>query len=94
MGWLRSFDVKVSWVYKVREWLTIEPNVSFFNVFNLPNFDSPGSQLSGTLDGFSGSANGTTAQGRSSGNTRSGLGTGVFGLGSPRQLEFGLRLTF
>ena len=25
---------------------------------------------------------------------RTGLGTGVFGLGSPRVLEFGMRLTF
>jgi hypothetical protein len=50
--------------------------------------------LSGILDGTVGSANGTTAAQRSQGNTRIGLGTGVFGLGAPRQLEFGLQFSF
>jgi hypothetical protein len=94
MGWLRVLDLKLSWAYKVREWVTLEPTVSFFNVFNTPNFDSPSSELSGILDGSPGSANGTTAAQRAAGGTRIGLGTGVFGLGAPRQLEFGLRLTF
>ena len=94
MSWLRALDLKLSWPIKVREGLTLEPNVSFFNAFNLANFDSPSSELSGILDGSNGSANGTTASQRAAGNTRIGVGTGVFGLGAPRQLEFGLRLTF
>jgi hypothetical protein len=94
LGWLRTLDVSVSWPYKIRESLTIEPMVSFFNVFNLANFDAPGNTLSGILDGTPGSANGTTAALRSIGNTRTGVGTGVFSLGSPRQIEFGLKLTF
>jgi hypothetical protein len=60
LGWLRTLDVSVSWPYKIRESLTIEPMVSFFNVFNLANFDAPGNTLSGILDGTPGSANGTT----------------------------------
>jgi hypothetical protein len=94
LGWLRTMDLRISWIYKVREGITIEPAVSFFNVMNLANFDSPSSQLSGILDGSNGSATGTTAQVRAAGNTRTGLGTGVFGLGSPRELEFGLKITF
>jgi hypothetical protein len=94
MSWLRALDLKLSWPIKVREGLTLEPNVAFFNAFNLANFDSPSSELSGILDGSNGSANGTTASQRAAGNTRIGVGTGVFGLGAPRQLEFGLRLTF
>ena len=94
LGWLRTMDVTVSWPHKIRESLTIEPMVSFFNVFNLANFDAPNNTLSGTLDGTPGSANGTTAALRAAGNTRTGVGTGVFSLGSPRQIEFGLKLTF
>jgi len=94
MSWLRALDLKLSWPIKVREGLIIEPIVSFFNAFNLANFDSPSSELSGILDGSNGTANGTTASLRAAGNTRIGVGTGVFGLGAPRQLEFGLRLSF
>jgi hypothetical protein len=94
MSWLRALDLKLSWPIKVREGLILEPIVSFFNAFNLANFDSPTSELSGILDGSNGTANGTTASLRAAGNTRIGVGTGVFGLGAPRQLEFGLRLTF
>jgi carboxypeptidase family protein len=94
LGWLRTLDVSLSWQHKIRESLVVEPMVSFFNVFNLANFDAPGNTLSGILDATPGSANGTTSALRSIGNTRTGVGTGVFSLGSPRQLEFGLKLTF
>jgi hypothetical protein len=94
MGWLRTMDLKLGWAYKVRETVTIEPMVAVFNVFNFANFDSPANHLSGILDRSVGSANGTTAAQRSQGNTRTGLGTGVFGLAAPRQLEFGLKITF
>lgn len=94
MGWLRTMDLKLGWAYKVRETVTIEPMVAVFNVFNFANFDSPINHLSGILDGSVGSANGTTAAQRSIGNTRTGLGTGVFGLAAPRQLEFGLKISF
>jgi hypothetical protein len=92
MAWLRAMDLKLSWVYGLKERVTIEPGVSLFNVFNFSNFDGPNNPLSGVLDGSRGSANGTSGQ-QPNGN-RLGLGSGVFGLGSPRVIEFALKLSF
>ena len=92
MAWLRAMDFKLSWVYRLKERVTLEPGVSFFNVFNFSNFDGPNNPLSGILDGTPGSANGTA--GRQPNGNRLGLGSGVFGLGSPRVIEFALKLTF
>jgi hypothetical protein len=92
MGWLRAFDTSLSWIYKFRERFQIEPGVSFFNVMNLSNFDGPGNPLSGVLSGVPGSVNGTSGEQPSS--NRLGLGSGVFALGSPRVIEFSLKLSF
>ncbi len=46
----------------------------------------------GLLTGAAGQINGTTRAGHNV--DRVGVGTGVYGLGAPRQIEFGLRLTF
>ena len=89
-AWLRSFDTSLAWTYKPLESVTIEPSVSVFNVLNLANFDGSNQHLSGILDGVSGSVNGF---GGHSGD-RLGLGTGVFALGAPRAIEFGLKVTF
>ena len=87
--------MSVSWVGKVnikeRE-LTIQPSASVFNLFNFANFDIPGNTLSGVLNGGAGSANGTTYANATS--LRIGVGTGVFSLGAPRTIEFGLKLSF
>jgi carboxypeptidase family protein len=92
LGWLRALDLKASWPIKIKETLTVEPGVSLYNLFNFANFDGPNNLLSGVLDGSVGSLNGTTAADRSS--NRIGVGSGAFGLGSPRVVEFGLRITF
>jgi len=89
---LRAFDLKLSWVYKFKERVTIEPGVSFFNVFNFANFDLPQTMISGILNGQPGSLNGTTYTNQTA--QRVGVGTGVFSLGSPRVVEWGLKLTF
>jgi hypothetical protein len=89
---LRAFDLKFSWVYKFKERLTLEPGVSLFNAFNFANFDLPQTMISGILNGQPGSLNGTTYTNQTA--QRVGVGTGVFSLGSPRVIEWGLKLTF
>lgn len=96
LDWMRALDLKLSWPKKITEGLVIEPSVAAFNVLNFANFDAPGNTLSGILSGGIGSVNGTTVTDRNRGAapTRVGVGSGVFGLGSPRVIEFGLRLSF
>jgi hypothetical protein len=92
MGWLHAMDLSLDWSYKIRESVKLEPGVSFFNVMNFRNFDGPGNPLSGILSGTPGSINGTA--GTQPDSNRLGLGSGVFALGSPRSLEFNLKLSF
>ena len=92
MGWLRAFDLSLNWIYKVKERVEIQPGVSLFNVMNLSNFDGPNNPLSGALTGTPGSVNGTAGQQPNS--NRLGLGSGVFALGSPRVIEFSLKMSF
>jgi hypothetical protein len=95
LTWLKTFDMSLAWTGKVnvreRE-LSFEPSVSFYNLFNFANFNIPGNVLSGILTGGAGSLNGTNYADANS--VRVGVGTGVFSLGAPRTIEFGMKLTF
>jgi hypothetical protein len=92
LAWLRSLDLKLAWNHVFREKISIEPSVGIYNLFNFANFDLPENTLTGLLLGSAGSVNGTTY--REHNINRVGVGSGVFALGSPRQIEFGLMVSF
>lgn len=99
-GWLKTVDLRLSWPYVFKERFTIEPSVAAFNIFNSANFDRLMNPSGGILqpattfpgNGSLGLGCGTASSCQSA--NRIGAGSGVFSLGSARQLEFGLRLTF
>ncbi len=92
LAWLRTFDLTLSRPLKVGDRFVLEPSVSAFNVLNFANFDGPGNRLLGVLNGTVGTLNGTTKTERAT--DRIGLGSGVYSLGAPRQIQFGLKVTF
>jgi hypothetical protein len=98
LSWVRATDLKLAWRRSFHERFTVEPSVGFYNAFNFANFDPTVSPLTGFLNGSACSINGTVRHNASLANNcpsdRVGLGTGVFGLGAPRQIEFLLRLSF
>jgi Carboxypeptidase regulatory-like domain len=95
LTWLKTFDLSLTYVgsVNIREHvISIQPSASIFNLFNFANFNIPGNVLSGILSGSPGAIGGTAAADTDS--VRVGVGTGVFSLGAPRTVEFGLKLTF
>jgi hypothetical protein len=95
MGNLRDFDLKLQWTYKLEaraHTIAFSPSAGFFNLFNMANFDLPPNALTGGLTGAPGSVNGTTPATRVT--NRVGAGTGVFNLGAPRAMEFGMNISF
>jgi len=96
----KSLDAAISWPLKVGERLTIEPSARFLNVFNFANFQPVSGQLTyyypgpgQPVSGGAGSANGTPS-GPSRDVLRIGSGSGVYNNGAPRQMEFGVKVTF
>ncbi len=102
-NWFKTIDLRLSWPFALGDRAKIEPTFSVFNVFNLANYGDAGAQLSGILDGSPGtSLNNSTIPaycGTSTSFCTSRLdrvlpGSGTHANGAPRQLEFGVRVTF
>ena len=101
--WLKTMDLHLSRPFQVGERVKLEPNVSFFNVFNWANFGGAGNQLSGVMNGAPGSSLNNASSGGYCGNSTTFCtarldrvlpGSGTYATGAPRQIEFGVRITF
>ena len=101
--WLKTIDLRLAWPFQIGERVKLEPNVSLFNVFNFANFGGAGNQLSGVLNGAPGSSlNNASSAGFCGSSTtfctsrldRILPGSGTYANGAPRQMEFGVRITF
>jgi hypothetical protein len=101
--WLKTMDLHLTRPFQVSERVTVIPSVGIFNVFNWANFGAPGNQLSGILNGAPGSSlNNASSAGYCGSSTvfctsrldRILPGSGTYGEGAPRQIEFGVRITF
>jgi hypothetical protein len=102
--WLKTFDIRLSWPIKVGDRLVVEPSASAFNILNFANSFLPGNQAGASM--YPGpndiaTPNGILAPNVIGGVTasslapfRAGLQSGTFATGAPRQLEFGLKITF
>jgi hypothetical protein len=108
LTWLKTFDVNVSWNYRIKERVTIAPSVGIFNIFNFSNFDIAGNIQGSVLSLASSSVLGgssTQQQGTIGGTNaditspfyrtnRASLQSGTNALGAPRAIEWGLKISF
>ncbi|MGB9074962.1 MAG: hypothetical protein WCC22_20170, partial [Terriglobales bacterium] len=101
--WLKTIDLRMSRPIHAGDRVIVEPNFAAFNVFNFANFGGPGRQLSGVLNAAPGSSlNYSSAAGFCGGVPglctarldRITAGSGTYGYGAPRQLEFGVKIVF
>jgi hypothetical protein len=92
LAWLRTFDLSLARPFRFKDRFVAEPSISVFNILNFANFDGPGNRLSGILNGTIGSLNGTSGTDRTA--DRISPGSGMFSFGAPRQIQFGVKLTF
>jgi hypothetical protein len=109
LGWLKTFDLKLSWEHTYRERISFEPSISLFNLFNFANVDLPGNTQNGVLNFGNGSLSpfSTAFQpqntvGGTSANVqepfvrtnRASLQSGINSQGAPRAIEWGLKISF
>ena len=97
--WMKSMDLKVSWPLKIRDRFTIEPSASIFNLFNFwnafPAGNLPGASLTPGSNGLlAPNVVGGVTPGSNLAPFRSTFQSGTYALGTPRQFEFGLHISF
>ncbi len=112
---LFTFDTSVGWnIHVARFWksaperVVVHPQITFYNIFNHQNYDSPSLPPNGILTPLSACQNAggafdptqSTCVGAVNTTTKAnrtnlvGLGSGVFALGAPRQIEWGVKVSF
>jgi hypothetical protein len=91
----RQFDLTLSKRFRITETANIQFRTEIFNVFNTTNFTNPSATLNNSLSATfqPGQAYTQTLAGGAFGQIRSTVGRTV-GLGTNRQIQFALRLTF
>jgi carboxypeptidase family protein len=100
LGWLKSIDLRLAWTLHIKERVSLQPSVMFYNAFNFANFDGPANLPSGILGGTPGyNINNLTnfsacTSCNAKQSTRIGPGSGTFSFGAPREAEFAINLTF
>jgi hypothetical protein len=95
LGWLKSVDLKISAPIKLGERFTLEPSASAYNLFNFANFNiDPLTRPSTALRGKPQTVNGASTSMRDLNRFRATQGPSLFSLGTARQFEFGMKLSF
>jgi hypothetical protein len=96
--WLKTLDMRVSWPFKIKDRVTLEPSASAFNVFNFVNLFAAGNlPAASLLPGQNGLLAPNVVGGVTSDAStpfRTSFQSGTYSLGAPRQFEFGLRISF
>jgi hypothetical protein len=88
-------DLKISAPIKLGERFTLEPSASAFNLFNFANFNiDPLTRPSTALRGKPQTVNGASTSIRDLNRFRASQGPSLFSLGTARQIEFGMKLSF
>ena len=94
-GSFRTFDFVLNRPTKIKqlgESFSIEPSVSFFNLFNFSNFGTVTGNLLNVQQPNTANGTDTSLSGR--GSIRNGNGSGVFAQGAARIMEYGLKINF
>ena len=94
MGWLKTVDLKLSAPIKLRERVILEPSAAGYNLFNFANFNIDPSSRIGGLSGTPGTINGTTNTTPDLNQFRASQHASLFSLGTARQFEFSLKISF
>jgi hypothetical protein len=97
--WLKTMDLRVSWPFKFKDRISVEPSATVFNVFNFWNAFLPGNLPGASLiPGQNGLLAPNVIGGITPGSSltpyRASFQSGTFALGAPRNFQFGLRVSF
>ena len=95
LTWVKDIDLKVSFPIKLSEKVTLEPTAAGYNICNFANFFmDPGTRLSSALRGTPNTVNGTANVTSELNRFRASQGPSLFSLGTARQFEVGMKLSF